>query len=58
MNVEAVPAFMLFRKGQRFGPVLSLSRIPSKKLSAAINLLESGADWDPTILRKTEEERQ
>lgn len=58
LNVEAVPAFLLFRKGRRFGPALSISRIPSKKLSAAIDLLESGMDWDSTVVQQSEEKRR
>lgn len=52
LNVDAVPAFLLFRKGRRFGPPLSISKIPSKKLKVAIELLESGLEWDSDAVSK------
>lgn len=54
LQVEAVPAFILFRKGKRFGSALSVSKLPSKKIDRALFLLESGADWDPDVLREDE----
>jgi thioredoxin-like negative regulator of GroEL len=54
LGVDAVPNFILFRKGQRFGSPLSVSRLPSKKIDQAIQLLESGAEWDPDVLRADE----
>ena len=57
LKVDAVPAFILFRDGRRFGPTLSISRIPSKKLSAAIDMLESGMDWDAQTLQQSEEQQ-
>ena len=58
LNIDSVPAFVLFRKGKRFGPALSVSRIPSKQLSAAIALLKSGSDWDASVIQEAENERQ
>lgn len=55
LKVEAVPAFQLFREGKTFGPPLSISRIPSKKLDAAIALLESGFEWDAVAVQQAEE---
>ena len=52
LEIEAVPAFVLFRKGQRFGSPLSVSNLPSKKIERALELLESGSDWDPSILKE------
>jgi hypothetical protein len=52
LEVDAVPAFVLFRDGKRYGSPLSVSRLPSKKIERAIELLESGADWDPSILKE------
>ena len=49
--MDAVPAFVLFRKGKRFGSALSVSDLPSKKIGRALELLESGKDWDPMILK-------
>uniref|UniRef100_A0A7S3PZB1 Thioredoxin domain-containing protein n=2 Tax=Chaetoceros debilis TaxID=122233 RepID=A0A7S3PZB1_9STRA len=46
LGVDAVPTFVLFRNGKRFGTTLSVSRMPSKKLNAALELLTMGDDWD------------
>ena len=54
LGVDAVPNFILFRKGERFGSPMSVSRLPSKKIDIAIHLLESGAEWDPSVLRADE----
>jgi thiol-disulfide isomerase/thioredoxin len=55
-GVEAVPAFLMFRKGQRFGSPLSVSKLPSRKIDRALELLESGAPWDPDVLREDEKQ--
>jgi len=52
LDVTAVPAFVLFRDGQRFGKTLSITRIPSKKLNLALSLLSSGEDWDAKGINK------
>ena len=54
LGVDAVPAFILYRKGERFGSPLSVSRLPSKKIDRALSLLGSGAGWDPDVLREDE----
>jgi Thioredoxin len=54
LGVDAVPNFILFRNGERFGTPLSVSKLPSKKIDQAIRLLESGAEWDPDVLRADE----
>lgn len=46
LGVDAVPAFCLFRAGKRYGSVLSVSKMPSKKLDLALDLLLSGGSWD------------
>ena len=46
LSVDAVPAFVLYRKGKRFGIPLSESKLPSRKIDRAISLLKSGEDWD------------
>jgi hypothetical protein len=46
LGVDAVPAFCLFRAGKRYGSVISVSKIPSKKLDLALDLLLSGGSWD------------
>eukprot|EP00555_Chaetoceros_dichaeta_P011133 CAMPEP_0198267972 /NCGR_PEP_ID=MMETSP1447-20131203/35307_1 /TAXON_ID=420782 /ORGANISM="Chaetoceros dichaeta, Strain CCMP1751" /LENGTH=651 /DNA_ID=CAMNT_0043958807 /DNA_START=30 /DNA_END=1985 /DNA_ORIENTATION=+ len=52
LNVEAVPAFVLFRQGKVYGDTLSISRLPSKKMNKAIDLLSSGQEWDRVALRE------
>mmetsp|Transcript_11127 Transcript_11127/g.25771 ORF Transcript_11127/g.25771 Transcript_11127/m.25771 type:complete len:295 (-) Transcript_11127:46-930(-) len=46
LQIEAVPAFVLFSKGNRYGPVLSVNRLPNKKMDFAIKSLQSGMEWD------------
>ncbi len=46
LGVDAVPAFVFFRDGQRFGTTLSVTRIPSKKLKLALDLLSTDEEWD------------
>jgi thiol-disulfide isomerase/thioredoxin len=50
LEVDAVPAFILFRQGQIFGTPLSVSRLPSRKLELAIDCLASGMEWDSSLL--------
>lgn len=54
LNVDAVPAFLLFRKGRRYGPAMSISRMPSQKLDAAIEMLQSGRDWDVQAIQNAD----
>jgi hypothetical protein len=51
LEVVSVPTFFLFRKGKRFGEPLAVTRLPSKKLDAALNLLSTGQDWDEQVIR-------
>lgn len=51
LNVDAVPAFVMFRKGKVYGDQLSISRIPSNKLEVAVKYLASGAQWDTEDFR-------
>jgi len=51
LAVDAVPAFCLFRAGERYGTTINVSRIPSKKLDVALELLRSGDSWDGQKLR-------
>ncbi|GFH51760.1 hypothetical protein CTEN210_08236 [Chaetoceros tenuissimus] len=46
MGVDSVPAFAFFKDGKRYGSVISISKMPSKKLDVAIDLLLSGGEWD------------
>jgi thiol-disulfide isomerase/thioredoxin len=50
LSVRAVPAFVFYRKGKIFGIPLSVSRLPSRKIDRALELLTSGAEWDDSIL--------
>lgn len=51
LKVDAVPVFILFRNGERFGSPISVSKLPSPKLQRALDLLESGDEWDKSVLR-------
>ena len=52
LGVDAVPAICFFKAGERYGSVLSVSKIPSKKLDAALDLLISGENWDGKSISK------
>lgn len=52
LGVDAVPAFVFFRNGQRFGKTLSITRIPSKKLNLALSLLSGDKRWDAQSINK------
>ena len=46
LNVDAVPAFVMFRKGEVYGDKLSVTRIPSRELDVAVKYLASGSKWN------------
>eukprot|EP00804_Cyclotella_cryptica_P031004 CCRYP_013590-RA/>CCRYP_013590-RA protein AED:0.06 eAED:0.06 QI:960/1/1/1/0.66/0.75/4/33/331 len=48
LGVAAVPSFVLFRKGIRYG-VVSTSKLPSDRLEKAISGMESGKDFDTSL---------
>lgn len=48
LGVDAVPSFVLFRNGIRYGAV-STSKLPSDKLTKAIVDLEAGKDFDLSL---------
>jgi hypothetical protein len=52
LEIDAVPSFILYRQGQRFGIPLSVSRLPSDKINRALELLKSGQEWDDSILEE------
>ena len=56
LGVEAVPSFILFRKGEVYGFPLSVTRFPSPLLDRALQLLESGKDWDSETIRGSAED--
>lgn len=56
LGVDAVPSFILFRKGEIYGFPLSVTRFPSRVLDRALQFLESGRDWDSEAIRGSEED--
>lgn len=56
LGVDAVPSFILFRKGEVYGFPLSVTRFPSPVLDRALQLLESGKDWDSKAIRGNDED--
>lgn len=52
LGIDAVPSFILYRQGERFGIPLSVSRLPSDKINRAVELLKSGQEWDDSILEE------
>jgi len=48
LGIVAVPSFVLFRNGVRYGAV-STSKIPSDRLNKAIRDLEAGEDFDTSL---------
>jgi thiol-disulfide isomerase/thioredoxin len=49
LQVDAVPTFVLFRRGHVYGSPLSISRLPSKKLEQAVDYLAAGKGWDDAL---------
>lgn len=54
-GVVAVPAFVLFRNGVRYG-VVSTSKVPSDRLDKAISDLEAGEDFDTSLEEEDDED--
>ena len=50
LDVDAVPSFVLFKSGKLYGEPLSISRLPSKKLNLAVELLRSGQEYDAAAI--------
>lgn len=55
LNVNAVPLFLLFKRGERFGTPLLVNKLPSKKLDMALEFLRTGSTWDSAALEKVRE---
>jgi len=55
LGVVAVPSFVLFRNGVRYGAV-STSKLPSDRLNRAIMLLEAGEDFDISLEEEDEDD--
>lgn len=54
LGVIAVPSFVLFKDGVRYGAV-STSKLPSDRLDKAIADLEAGREFDPSLEEDTDE---
>jgi hypothetical protein len=52
LNINAVPTFLMFRAGERYGTPLSISKLPSKRLDLAVQYLTSGMEWDPKAFQQ------
>ena len=46
LGVNTVPTFMLFRKGERFGKPLNISKLPHPQLDLALKYLKERTEWD------------
>ena len=55
LQVNAVPLFVLFKQGERFGTPLLINKLPSKKLDLALEFLRTGSKWDTAALEKVKE---
>jgi thiol-disulfide isomerase/thioredoxin len=56
LQVNAVPSFVFFRRGQRFGTHVMVNKLPSKTLDMALELLRNGSPWDAAALEKLKEQ--
>lgn len=56
LNIDAVPSFLFFKKGRRYGKSMSISRLPSKKLEMAIEYLQQDKPWNEDIFSDEGEE--
>eukprot|EP00978_Attheya_sp_CCMP212_P004217 scaffold9199_cov48-Attheya_sp.AAC.1 len=52
LNIYAVPTFIMFRAGERYGTPLSISKLPSKRLDRAVQYLTTGMKWDPKAFQQ------
>ena len=46
LGVNAVPTFVLFRKGERFGKPLTISKLPDQQFDLALEFLKDHEEWD------------
>jgi thiol-disulfide isomerase/thioredoxin len=59
LDIDAVPSFLLFRDGERFGPPLSVTKIPSPQLDLAVSwILDADAKWDEAAMRQVDEKEK
>jgi len=54
LGIVAVPSFVLFRDGVRYGAV-SVSKLPSDRLDKAIRDLEAGEEFDTSLEEENED---
>ena len=57
LGVSAVPTFVLFAKGQRYGKPLGITRLPSPKLELALQYLQEGKAWDDEVFKENESKK-
>lgn len=50
LNIDSVPTFVLFKKGQRYGEPFGVVKLPSKKLDTAIDYLLNDKEWESSII--------
>jgi len=51
LDVDTVPAFVLFRNGKIYGERINVSKLPSKHIDLALQRMASGMEWDKTLLK-------
>jgi thiol-disulfide isomerase/thioredoxin len=51
LEIDSVPTFVLFKKGQRYGEPLRV-KLPSEELDLAIQYLEGDKEWDAEVFQK------
>jgi thiol-disulfide isomerase/thioredoxin len=56
LGIDAVPAFLFFRQGDRWGKPLGITRLPSPKLELAIDYLLKGLAWDESKFAESKED--
>jgi thiol-disulfide isomerase/thioredoxin len=57
LEIDSVPTFVLFKKGQRYGEPLRV-KLPSAELDLAIQYLEEDKEWDAELFQKDESEEK
>jgi thiol-disulfide isomerase/thioredoxin len=57
LEIDSVPTFVLFKKGQRYGDPLRV-KLPSAELDLAIQYLDEDKEWDAEVFQKDESEEK
>ena len=55
VSVRAVPSFVFVREGKILGQIYA-SKLPNEKVKKAMGLLESGAEWDESLVDDDDED--